>query len=392
MSARTATSGRYADRKIALVLGGGGIKGFAHIGVLRALEEHDIRPSLVAGTSIGAMVAAAWVGGLKSDELRRRAEALKRKDLFRINHFGMLMERMRSRSIYTEEPLRTLCESVIPEGTFDALSLALLVNTVDLERGTQIVWGLPGLRDVSVRDAVYASCALPGFFPPGQVNGRVCVDGGVIDNLPTAVAALGMDMVVAVDVGSADLAMVPGIANHGFATIYMRAAMTMMHSLQQFPLERWGGPPMLLIRPKVGRDWLSFANSAKHIREGYRAATKALEHFDTYLEQPGGIYPRKRVNLHVDREKCVSCGLCVALAPTYMGLDSAGKAFARTRQVEWSAADGEFVHHCPTSAISCERVEMVTPSPSSEFQVPNVQTPLAGEPTPDRGNPASDAA
>lgn len=373
---------RYKDKRIALVLGGGGMKGFAHIGVLQAIEERGIRPSLVAGTSIGAMVAAAFVAGMTTTELGRRAEALKRKDLFRINHFGMLMERMRSTSIYLEQPLRALCESVIPEGTFDEHNHSLLVNTVDLERGTQIVWGLPGLRDVSVRDAVYASCALPGFFPPGQVDGRVCVDGGVIDNLPTAVASLGMDMVIAVDVGSADLARVEGVAQTGFASIYMRSAMTMMHSLQQFPLERWGGPPMLLIRPKVGRDWLSFSNSAKHIREGYRAAARALEDFDLYLEQPGGIYPRKRVELTVNREKCIGCGICVSMAPTYMGLDSKGKAFARTTSVEWSAADGDFVHHCPTEAITCQRTGVVTPTPSAEYEVPNAQNELANEPAP----------
>jgi len=353
-------------RKIALVLGGGGMKGFAHIGVLKALEERGIRPALISGTSIGAMVAAASVAGMSPEELAHKAEGLRRRHLFRINHFGMLMDRMRSRSIYLEEPLRELCNQVIPEGTFDDLQLPLLVNTVDLERGTPIVWGLPGLRDVSVRDAVYASCALPGFFPPGKVNGRVCVDGGVIDNLPTAVSAFGMDMVIAVDVGSADLARMPGIAQQGFAAIYMRAAMTMMHSLQQYPLEQWSGPPMLLVRPKVGRDWLSFARSAEHMREGYRAAKRALEHFDAYIEQPGGIYPRKRVQLGVIRDRCIGCGICVAVAPTYMGLDASGKAFARTTVVEWSSADGDFVHQCPTHAIEANRQELVTPPHTSD--------------------------
>jgi NTE family protein len=365
-------AGKDEGRKIAVVLGGGGIKGFAHIGVLKALEERGIRPALYAGTSIGAMVAAAAVGGMSPDDLAHRAEALKRRDLFRINHFGMLMDRMRSRSIYMEEPLRTLCENIVPSGTFAALQTPLLVNTVDLERGTQIVWGLPGLRDVSVQDAVYASCSLPGFFPPGQVDGRICVDGGVIDNLPASVSALGMDMVIAVDVGSADLVRTPGIGQQGFASIYMRSAMTMMHALQQFPLEQWSGPPMLLVRPKVGTDWLSFSNSVQHIREGYRAAAKALEHFDTYLEQPGGIYPRKRVEISVVRERCIGCGLCAALAPTYMGLDSSGKAFARTRVVEWSAADGDFVHHCPTAAIEANRIDLVTPPQSSELVDPTV--------------------
>ena len=356
-----------AGRRIALVLGGGGIKGFAHIGVLKALEERGIRPALYAGTSIGAMVAAGAVAGMAPDELARRAQSLKRRDLFRLNHFGMLMDRMRSASIYLEEPLRALADAIVPEGTFERLSTPLLVNTVDLERGTQIVWGLPGLRDVSVRDAVYASCALPGFFPPGRVNGRMCVDGGVIDNLPAAIAGIGMDMLIAVDVGSSDTTLVPEIAKEGFASIYMRSATTMMHALQQFPLTQWSGPPMLLIRPKVGRDWLSFANSVEHIREGYRATAKALEHIETYLEQPGGIFPRKRVELIVSREKCIGCGLCAALAPTYFGLDSSGKAFARTKVVEWSAADGDFVHHCPTLAIDATRIDLVTPPQSAEL-------------------------
>ena len=361
MNSTPPTNGTPAGPKIALVLGGGGMKGFAHIGVLKALQEKGIQPSVIAGTSIGAMLAAASVGGMQPEELARRAEALKRKDLFRINHFGMLMDRMKSRSIYMEEPLRELCDAVVPEGTFNDVKTPLLVNTVDIERGTQIVWGLPGLRDVSVRDAVYASCALPGFFPPGKVDGRFCVDGGVIDNLPAHVAALGMDMVIAVDVGSADLARVPGIAQQGFAAIYMRSATTMMKSLQSFPLMQWNGPPMLLIRPKVGRDWLSFMNSGQNIREGYRAASRALEDFETYLEQPGGVHPRKRVELTVNRDKCISCGLCVALAPTYFGLDSTGKAFARTKLVEWSSADGDFVYQCPTLAIEATRIDTVQP-------------------------------
>src|SRR5207244_5354085 len=112
---------------------------------------------------------------------------------------------------------------------------------------------------------------------------------------------------------------------------------------------------------------LTFGQAAEHIREGYRVGKKALEHFETYIEQPGGIYPRKRVELSVIREKCIGCGLCAALAPTYMGLDSRGKAFARTRVVEWSAADGDFVHHCPTLAIDANRTDLVAPPQGAEL-------------------------
>src|SRR3954464_10227493 len=244
----TGTNRSASPRKIALVLGGGGIKGFAHIGVLKALEERGIQPAMYGGTSIGAMIAAAAVSGMSPEELARRAESLRRRDLFRINHFGMLMERMKSPSIYLEEPLRDLCRSIVPALRFSDLAAPLLVNTVDITRGTQLVWGLPGLRDVWVQDAVYASCALPGFFPPGEVGGRICVDGGVIDNLPVAASSHGTDLVIAVDVGSSDLRPVTDIGASGFAAIYMRAATTMMHALQQFPLMHWSGPPMILIR------------------------------------------------------------------------------------------------------------------------------------------------
>jgi NTE family protein len=338
------------------------MKGFAHIGVLRALEERGIHPAVYGGTSIGALVAAAAVSGMSADEMGRRAEALQRHDLFRINHLGMLMERMRSPSIYLAEPLRHLVDEVAPPGTFADQPRPLLVNTVDLERATRLVWGLPGLRHVSVRDAVYASCALPGFFPPGHVDGRLCVDGGVIDNMPLEVAGLGMDAVIAVDVGSNDVRPLPRIGAQGFAAIYMRSATTMMHHLQLQPLSRWNGPPMLLIRPKVDSHWLSFLHAEQNIREGYRATTKALEHLDRYLEQPGGVYPRKRMRLHVVREDCVRCGLCVALAPDTMAFDPAdGTAVPMEEVVEWSAADGDFVFHCPTRAIKAARLDLVTP-------------------------------
>src|SRR4051812_10745242 len=107
-------TGGSAGKRVALVLGGGGMKGFAHICVLRAQEEHRITPRAYAGTSVGALTPAAAVGRMPVEEMARRAESLRRRDLFRINHFGMLLERMRSPSIYLEEPLRDLCRSIVP--------------------------------------------------------------------------------------------------------------------------------------------------------------------------------------------------------------------------------------------------------------------------------------
>jgi len=351
------TSEASAGRRIALVLGGGGLKGFAHIGVLRALEERGIVPDLYAGTSIGALIAAAHLAGSAVGELQERAEALRKRDLFRINHIGMLLERMRSPSIYLEEPLRALCAGAIPDVTFADLPKRLFVNTVDIDRGARVVWGLPGLEDVSVREAVYASCALPGFFPPGRVADRTCIDGGVVDNLPVSVAAQFADLVIAVDVGSSDQSR-RDATSVGFAGIYMRAATMMMHALQQFPLEHWHGPPMVLIRPRVDdAAWLSFTDTSANIAEGYRSASRALERFESYWDHPNCVYPRRRVQIDVNRELCTGCGTCVSLAPAVMGIDGTGKAYARTHIVDWSPAEGGFVHECPTGAISAVNID-----------------------------------
>lgn len=352
MAKQRGRGGKLPKKKIALVLGGGGLKGFAHIGVLRAFEQLGIEPVVFAGTSIGSLIAAAYVGGMTVDEMSERARALRRRNLFRLNHMGMALKRMRSPSIYLDLPLRELVAGVVRDVTFEAMPKALLVNTVDLERGSQVVWGLPGLRKVSVREAVYASCALPGFFPPSEMEGRMCVDGGVIDNLPAGIAGRGMDGVIAVDTGSTDLAAENNVGDGGFAATYMRAATTMMHALQLVPFDRWSTPPMILIRPRINHiGWFSFSHTEELIEAGYRAAIDALGDYDACLTSPSGVYPRRKVQLRVIKEKCICCGLCVALAPSLMAQRRSGKAYPRQQNVEWSPADGDFVHHCPTLAI-----------------------------------------
>jgi NTE family protein len=345
-------------RKIALVLGGGGLKGFAHIGVIRALKELKIDPLVVAGTSIGALIAAAYGNDMPVREMEDRARNLKRRDLFRINRMGMLLERTKSPSIYLEDPLRNVVQGVVQQSSFQKLKRRVLVNTVDIQRGSQVVWGLHGLRDVSVIDAVYASCALPGFYPPGYVGGRLCVDGGVLDNLPVSIASRGMDVVIAVDTGSSDLEPENDIATAGFTSIYMRAATTMMHALQLVPFEQWTKPPMILIRPKVNHiGWFSFSETNEVLEAGYTAAMDALQHFEECCESGSGVFPRRATEIVVDPEKCIGCELCVALAPHLMAMDGRRKAYPVTPIVEWSPADGDFVHHCPTYAIEATRLE-----------------------------------
>jgi NTE family protein len=82
-----------------------------------------------------------------------------------------------------------LLNGLVADLTFRDLPRQLLVNTVDLNSGAQVLWGLPGLDDVRVADAVFASCALPGILPPRLIRGRYYVDGAVVENLPLRIAA-----------------------------------------------------------------------------------------------------------------------------------------------------------------------------------------------------------
>jgi NTE family protein len=344
--------------KLAVVLGGGGLKGFAHLGVLRALEERGVRPHVWAGTSIGALIAAAYTGGTPIAELERRADALRQTDLFRIDHFGMVARRMKNTSLYLGEPLRRLVEEIVPEGTFAEWPAPLLVNTVNLEQGEQVVFGLPGLRDVSVRDAVYASCALPGFFPPGQVGDFTCVDGGVMDNVPARAASLDVDCVFAVDVGSTSLAVQRRIYRRGFAAVYQRSAQTMMHALQHAQLALWSGPPLVLSRPRVWHfSWFAFGHAEQFRVAGYEAALESLDVIPDALMAGSGVWPKRQIEISVDRAKCTKCTLCVTMAPEVMRLDPDGYAEPRVPVLLWSRADGHFVHQCPTDAIEIATVE-----------------------------------
>ena len=173
--------GMIDSPQFTLVLGGGGLKGLSHIGALRALAERNLVPQAVIGCSMGSLIASAWAVGLPLQEMEDRALAVTREDIFRIAHFDMALKRMLAPAIYRSEPLDQLIHSLVGDVVFRDLTRRLLVNTVDLTTGQQVLWGLPGLDHAPVADAVFASCALPGILPPRAVAGRVCIDGAVID-------------------------------------------------------------------------------------------------------------------------------------------------------------------------------------------------------------------
>ena len=337
-----------------LVLSGGGLKGLAHIGVIRALEERGLVPGLIVGSSMGSLVAAAWAAGMPLDEMTERALAVRRKDIFQVAHVDMALKRMRSPAVYRREPLDALIESLVGARTFDELQRPLIINTVELNSGMQVLWGLPGLRHARVADAVFASCALPGLFPPREIDGRWFVDGAVLENMPAQVAAShGEGPVMAVDVGSSTT-LRSNIQDEGFAATYVRGLEIVMQTMMENRLRQWTAPPLVLIHPRVEHvPMFGFGHNRELIEEGHRATLDLLDMLQDDFDPDGhGIYPQRRVEIRVDQTRCVGCGACIMHAPWVFEMSESGRAAVRQPIQSWSPLDGAYVRNCPTYAIS----------------------------------------
>jgi len=161
---------------VALALGGGGTKGIAHLGVLRALEQRGLQVAAIAGTSIGGLVAAVYATGRPLADIIRRVASLQQGSLFRRG------KEIDNALLGLEGVAEVLLE-LIGEKYFEELPIPLAVTAVDLNTGQEIV-----LHSGRVLDAVLATIALPGIFPPRQIGEHVLIDGGVSNPVPVGVA------------------------------------------------------------------------------------------------------------------------------------------------------------------------------------------------------------
>ena len=177
--------------KIGFVLGAGSARGWAHIGVLRALSEAGIKPDLIAGCSVGAFVGAAFSAG-RLDQLEAWALALDWKRVLRLADFGLrggLIKGERVNEVFREQFVE--CE-------FSELPIQFAAVATDLHSGQEI-W----LREGKVSVAIGASIAVPGLFRPVPYDDRYLVDGSVVNPIPVSLCrAMGADIILAVDLGS----------------------------------------------------------------------------------------------------------------------------------------------------------------------------------------------
>lgn len=261
-----------------LVLGGGGLRGMAHVGVWQALEEAGVEISGIVGTSIGALVGAVIAAGVGYREAVRIAFAMRKVDVARINRRAILFNGIRQESLLLGEPMRRYLERVIPVSGWEDLRIPLQVNAVDLESGETTWFGTGADTAVSLLDALYASAALPVFYPPARIAGRVFVDGGTEWALPLQRAAeLGASGIVGVDVGSGRQNPTPKVLAGGMLSVHQRVFSLMSWRKRSDLVEHWSEPPLLFIRPRMeGYGTFDFESVGYFIEEGYRAARAAL--------------------------------------------------------------------------------------------------------------------
>lgn len=172
-------------RRVGLVLSGGAARGFAHIGVLQALEARNVRIDAIAGTSMGAILGAMYAAGMTADEIYTLADEVGWRDVIDLSFQTGLLKGDKLREFLAEHlPAR-----------FSDLKLPLVVTTTDVESGEEHV-----ILDGDLIQAVRASSSFPGAFEPVEYDGRTLADGGIVNNLPVAAVGLtGCDYVLASD-------------------------------------------------------------------------------------------------------------------------------------------------------------------------------------------------
>ncbi|WCM92309.1 patatin-like phospholipase family protein [Acidovorax sp. NCPPB 2350] len=174
--------------RVALVLGGGGLRGFAHIGVLQALEEAGIRPDLVVGTSIGAIIGAAYASGRTPGQLWQQASTLRVRSLADVTLSGP--------GFVKGEALARWADGLVGGQAIERFPVRFAAVATDLDHSRPYV-----ITQGDAGQALRASAAIPGVFLPVQANGLTLVDGGVAALVPVRAArALGADVVIAVDI------------------------------------------------------------------------------------------------------------------------------------------------------------------------------------------------
>jgi NTE family protein len=181
------------NETVGLALGGGAVLGASHIGTLKALEEYGIVPDMISGTSIGALIASFYAFGISIEEMEEIAINLRWLDIssLSLSRTGLLSNRK----------LGNIIEDKVGDANIEDANIPLAMISTDLSSGEKVVF-----TEGDVATAVMASSCIPGIFSPVETDGRMLVDGALVENVPvSALENMQADKVVAADVNAKKL-------------------------------------------------------------------------------------------------------------------------------------------------------------------------------------------
>lgn len=243
--------------KVALVLGGGAVRGFAHVGVIKVLEAHGIQPDLVVGTSAGSVVGVLYAAGYSGFELQKIAFKLEEESV------GDWM--IPNRGFIKGEALQEYINQAIHKQPLEKLKRPFAAVATDLQSGEMMVFqrGNAGM-------AVRASSSIPGLFQPVAINGHDYVDGGLVSPVPVNVARLlGADVVIAVDISAK-----PRYARvEGLTDILLQTFGIMGQAISKTEL---AGADVVIRPNTVGFGSADFTRKHEAIMEGEKAAQAVI--------------------------------------------------------------------------------------------------------------------
>ncbi len=281
--------------RVGLVLGGGGAKGLAHVGVIRVLEENQIPVDVIAGTSMGAIVGALYASGYSADELENitiemdwnavfNDKTSRSRSTFRrkADEFGFLTDYkvtfkdgkivlpkgiIQGQNLFLE--LSSLLSETRSIGKFKDLPIPFKLVATDLGSGDAVI-----MEDGDLATAVFASMAIPGLIPPVERDGKRLIDGGLVNNVPVDLArALGADIVIVVNVGT-DPKPASEIGN--FIEVLRQTQIILTKENTQVQIDSMHGSDILIEPVLEGLSAASFDQAAILSEQGAIAARKAL--------------------------------------------------------------------------------------------------------------------
>lgn len=353
---------RHKPRRTVLVLGGGGMRGFCHIGIVRAIERLGLQVDEIVGTSMGAVMGGLLAGGNDSHQMEQAALDVSLKDYFRLNLVKFFTRGYRHASVYKGKAFKELLSDWLPQQSFEELTKPFFCNALSLTDGATRFFGLPGSEKIRVADAVYASACLPTIFEPAAINGDHYIDGGMTETLALRIAkARDADLVIAVDLSHRDLqkkapykATLPHILYQTYEVMGL--------ALNENNLHQFVDDKTVLIKPKVSHlPLLEMPDVTDVVRIGEREAIEVLttHPLTRYLCDPSVVAeedrrvqrPRDHVHLDVDMNSCIHCGICASTCVT-QGFASVpiGNVVRKLHNYECTR-DMACERNCPTGAI-----------------------------------------